>query len=479
MGNTLRCGPVVAGLLFTAGVVTIGAQAPPSTEVATRDAFFEFLIAQRLEDAGDNAGALAALERALTSDPQSAEVQAEIAALHYRSHDRESAAAAAEAALGLDPDNVEAHRVLGLITAAYADAGAAGRPGSIAELVQEAIEHLQRAVDSAAGSTDVGLQYTLGRLHLRAGSALEAVSVLSDVVEQSPNSAQARLSLAQAYANSDQLDGAIETLAAIVERVPRVAAALGQYQEQAGRFIEAADSFTIALQSAPNNPELKLRRIVVLFSAERYGAAADLAVEAFDQHPDDDRFLRLRASALFEDGDPDAAFEVLNRAVELRPQDGGLQLALADLYHDAERIADAERTLRQLVEAQPGNADALNYLGYLLADDGRALDEAVELVRRALDLDPGNPSYLDSLGWAYYRQGALEESERFLVPAAQQLPDNSVILDHLGDLRAMQGRLDEAVASWEAALGGDGADIDREAVERKISSARQGTAREP
>ena len=49
------------------------------------------------------------------------------------------------------------------------------------------------------------------------------------------------------------------------------------------------------------------------------------------------------------------------------------------------------RTLRQFIEVDPANAEALNYLGYMLAESGDQLDEAVRLVQRALDVDPGNP----------------------------------------------------------------------------------------
>jgi Flp pilus assembly protein TadD len=154
------------------------------------------------------------------------------------------------------------------------------------------------------------------------------------------------------------------------------------------------------------------------------------------------------------------------------PRDIPTQFALADLYNDAKRDQDAERTIRQVLAIEPGNADALNYLGYLLADRGQQLDEAIRLVRRALDADPGNPSYLDSLGWAHFRRGDVDEAEKYLAPAAAKLPRNSVIQDHLGDVYARRGRWQDAIAAWMKALDGDGNDLDRNAVQRKIQDAR-------
>jgi len=106
-----------------------------------------------------------------------------------------------------------------------------------------------------------------------------------------------------------------------------------------------------------------------------------------------------------------------------------------------------------------------------LADRGRSLDEAVRLVSRALEVDPGNPSYLDSLGWAHFRRGDLREAEKYLAPAAEQLPRNGVIQDHLGDVFAGLGRWNEAITSWTRALEGEGA-IERRVIEEKIANAR-------
>ena len=57
---------------------------------------------------------------------------------------------------------------------------------------------------------------------------------------------------------------------------------------------------------------------------------------------------------------------------------------------------------------------ALNYLGYMLADRGTRLDEALGYIRRAVALDPQNGAYLDSLGWAYYKMGNYELAEENL-----------------------------------------------------------------
>lgn len=439
---------------------------------APADTYYEFLLARRLEADGDVKGARAALDRAAAADPKSAEIRAEIAALHLRRNERGEAEKAAKAALAIDEKNVEANRVLGLLYAAAADATGERSGPQAAANVRDAITYLERAAAGTTVTADATLYYTLGRLYIRAGTPDKAVQSLTRVLSQNPNSVQGRLAMAQAYAAAKDLKSAINTLQEIIEDEPRVASALAQYQEDAGLLMDAAASYTLALAVQPANRELKIRRIAVLLEAKEYSRAAGFAGDARKQHPNEPVFPRLQGRALFDSGDRTGGLAVLESAVKTFPKDTATMFALADAYADAGRGMDAERMLRQVLAAEPGNANALNYLGYLLAIRGEQLDEAIRLVRRALDAEPDNGAYLDSLGWAHFRRGDLDEAEKYLVAAAAKLPENSEIQDHLGDLHARRGRLSEAIAAWTRALEGDGQDIQKDAIEKKISNAK-------
>ena len=464
MRTRALCRSVAAGLLLLCAGGVVAAQ--------TQDAYFQFLMARHLEAQGDHTGALAALERAAAADPASAAVRAEIAAFQLRRNQRDAAESEALEALRLDEANLEAHRVLGMVYAAGVDAMNARTPRARVEArAQQAITHLERATGEAVLGIDIQIQYALGRLYARTGEPAKAVEAFLRVVSQNPTSTRGRLSLARAYESSDDITNAIATLEVIVDDEPRVASTLAQYQERAGLLKEAAQSYTRALVVEPTSRALKFRRIAAVFNDRNFVQAAAFAAEAQAQHPNDLRFPRLRARAVFENGDPAQALIILEPTARAYPTDTATQLALADLYDDAGRDGEAERTLRRYLEVEPADARVLNHLGYLLANRGRALDEAVRLVQRALVVEPGNPSYLDSLGWAYFRRGDFSEAEKYLSPAAEQLPRNAIVQDHLGDALAGQGRWPDAIAAWTRALAGEG-DIDRRVVEQKVQDAR-------
>ena len=83
------------------------------------------------------------------------------------------------------------------------------------------------------------------------------------------------------------------------------------------------------------------------------------------------------------------------------------------MYEKMKKFDAAETEFRKVLELNPKNASALNYLGYMLADRNMRVNDALDYIKQALELDPDNGAYLDSLGWAYYRSGDLPKAEEY------------------------------------------------------------------
>ena len=168
----------------------------------------------------------------------------------------------------------------------------------------------------------------------------------------------------------------------------------------------------------------------------------------------------------------DEAVGVLRAAEERFPDNTLILFQLGAVFERGRRFEEAEGAFRRVLEQDPDDAQTLNYLGYMLAERGERLDESVDLIRRALELDPHNGAYLDSLGWAYFKQDELELAESPLRAASDQLPRNSVVQDHMGDLLFRFERYAEAIDAWERALAGDREGVDAAALEAKIRDAQ-------
>jgi Flp pilus assembly protein TadD len=122
------------------------------------------------------------------------------------------------------------------------------------------------------------------------------------------------------------------------------------------------------------------------------------------------------------------------------------------MYEKQKKLQEAEAEFRKVLSANPDNASALNYLGYMLADRDLRLQEAHQLIARAVELEPQNGAFLDSLGWVKFRLGRLEEAETLLRQALQRVSRDPIVHDHLGDVYFQQGKLREAIGQWERSL---------------------------
>lgn len=101
------------------------------------------------------------------------------------------------------------------------------------------------------------------------------------------------------------------------------------------------------------------------------------------------------------------------------------------IYFEAGKIEKAVDSLNKAIELDSANANALNSLGYILADKKLDIDQAIDYCRKAVKLNPENPAYLDSLGWAFFRAGKNDEARHYLKRAFELAGSNKTISAHL------------------------------------------------
>lgn len=159
----------------------------------------------------------------------------------------------------------------------------------------------------------------------------------------------------------------------------------------------------------------------------------------------------VEAQILAEANQPDEAFAVLAKALEQFGEDTDLLYSRAIIAAQLDRIPEAEQDLRTVLASEPGNAAALNALGYTLADRTNRLQEAEQLIRQAYEIEPEDPAIIDSMGWIAYRLGRLDEAERYLRQALLR-DRNAEIAAHLGEVLFVQGREQEARQVWNEGL---------------------------
>ncbi len=259
------------------------------------------------------------------------------------------------------------------------------------------------------------------------------------------------------------------------------------------------------------NPDLDAARVLLAEVLSQRGAL-ESAQKVITEVPKDSVYyssaVSVQAFALRRMGDVDGAIGILKSGLTQEPANTRMLAALADVYRVESRFAESEATLNRLlhlddsqtvywmmrgmvrerlgkwdlaekdlqyvIEVQPNNAEALNYLGYSWLDRGLHVDEAMDLIQRAARLKPQSGAIRDSLGWAYYLQGDLERAVRELETAAALEPGDATVNHHLGDVYNALGRDQEAVWQWQRALTLNPPAKERAELEQKLGAHRQG-----
>jgi Flp pilus assembly protein TadD len=187
---------------------------------------------------------------------------------------------------------------------------------------------------------------------------------------------------------------------------------------------------------------------------ERSGAskkAEQFLLSQISSHPEGELYEAL-AQTYQRQGRGNEAIQLLRRAVENKPQDEALLYALGTAHERQGDLENALKRMREVLELNPQNAAAMNFIGYVLAERGRELDEAEGLLLKALALRPDNGAFLDSLGWVYYRRGEYERAVSLLERATALAPGEALIIEHLGDAYVAASRKPQAQDAYLKAI---------------------------
>lgn len=154
---------------------------------------------------------------------------------------------------------------------------------------------------------------------------------------------------------------------------------------------------------------------------------------------------------LKKSGHAKEALKLYNTALKQVPDNVDLLYARALTAETLDKLDITEKDLRSVLHQEPENVNALNALGYTLADRTQRLQEAKKYILKAASLVPDDPAILDSLGWVYFRLGKNEEAIKWLTKAYDKFNDGEIAA-HLGEVLWVSGKKDQAQIVWDKAL---------------------------
>jgi Flp pilus assembly protein TadD len=283
----------------------------------------------------------------------------------------------------------------------------------------------------------------MGVYHEELGDIGEAIAEYKKALKANAQEPAIHLSLASSFVKNNDLAAAISELNATVKLDP-----------------EAVEPHAILalLYSAQNQTEL---------ATSEYEAALKNASKL---QPQNVQVYKSLGGIYIHQKKFKEAKEVYKLSVQLAPGDAEAHFYLATACNELKESAEAEKELKKALELKPDFHEALNFLGYIYAEENRNLDQAETMIRKALEMQADNGAYIDSLGWVYFQKGKTKEAIQELEKASS-LMDDPVIFEHLGDAYLKLEDNQKAKLNWEKSLQLDpGQEKVKEKLEKLNSS---------
>ncbi len=340
-----------------------------------------------------------------------------------------------------------------------------------------------------------GILQRLGQAQVDANDLEGAIQTFEEIAERYPDDLNSLRRLASLEFSAGRYESAAARLEIVLDQNgdrPELAFALGQIRKATGDIDGAISTFDKIERQDPNYFDARIQIAAILESEERF----DEAIVEIDQlrafRPD--RQLDLHAAELMiAGGDFEGGIALMKSLLDGSDGDAEIFYRLGVQYGTHRQIQLALRYMQKVLELDPNNVNALNFIGYSWAELGQNLDEAEELIHRALEIAPEDGYVIDSLGWVYYRMAEmlfkesrrdealqlLDRAHKRLVKAAELTGGDSVVSEHLGDVLLLRGDKEGALDHYEEAVGLDMREDDQPMLLEKRDRLRGDLGRVP
>ncbi len=408
MEKCMRFGAAGISLFLFSAVAVAGMQAPAQSKAdknesaakpaaATPDhaaAYYHYMLAQRYKDLAGMYNSSDYVERAISEykkaigdDPESLFLRVQLAGLYWRVSRIQDAISEAQSVLKINPNDVDAHRLLAhiyLSTLGGSSSGASSR-----DMLQKTITEFEAVYRLDPGDVESALM--LGRLYRANNEPQKAEAVFEKVLSENPDSRQVLVNLTQLY--FDQ--GEYTKIISLLENIPQ------------GKM-DPALLYLLGSAYAQNR---------------NYSKAEDSFQQALAREPDSEDIRRAYAEALMAQGKMQGARAQLQEIVKSDPQSPMSYVRLAQLDREMGNFAEAQKELEQARGLAPDNLE-IPYqeaiLEHTLGNEQKAISLLEEVLKKTEKPDGKyNPAEANNRAVYLQRLGTVYRSEDDYAKAIQ------------------------------------------------------------
>ena len=316
----------------------------------------------------------------------------------------------------------------------------------------EALVFLESTLEELADKRRLRLIYA--RMLFEAERLVDAEKQYEQVHQQAPNDSDILFALAlisMEQGKDESAKGYLNQMIRFNRRANEAHYYLGSIADKNDKIPQAISEYKMV---GPGREYLaaQVRIAALLADQDRLDDARAHLENQRANNPDRyNRLVMIEGQLLSERGHEAEFFELLEMVIKKQPENVELLYFRAMTGQSLGRLDVLEQDLLRVIEIDPGNADAMNALGYTLADQTDRHDEALVLIERALEIKPNEAAFIDSLGWVQYRLENYKDAVTNLRKALS-LFDNDEVAAHLGEVLWVSGEQQEARNVWQKAL---------------------------
>jgi len=472
---------IILSLMGTSGLWSAQTSAPkassqPQNQPSTAEpdhsqAYYHYMLARRFKELAGIYNrsdyvekAISEYKLAMEADPDSLFLRVELADLYWRISRIGDAVREAEAVLKINPNQVDAHRLLGHI---YLRNLSEAQPDNVAkDSLHKAIFHFEALTRLKPSDTDSYI--ILGRLYKLNNEPAKAEAAFKKILTSDPSSGNALSSLAQLYTDQGDYAQAIELLTKIpdTDMSGPLLGMLAYAYSQSHQSDKAIETFEKAMTRDPDNQDIRRAYVEALMDAGKADAARTELQTILKADPEDGKsFMRL-AQLDRQEGRFDQARQELERAKTLMPDSAEVpfqQVLLEDAAGNQDKAIEILQGLIKQTEKPQGQytigeannrAIFLERLGEIYRSQEKydlAIVEFKQIEALGKDQAPrGEGLVVETLRLSKQPKAALAEAEA----AVQKYPDDRPLRRLRASLLGEQGHVDEAIQQLQGMLKG-------------------------
>ena len=214
------------------------------------------------------------------------------------------------------------------------------------------------------------------------------------------------------------------------------------------------------LEIAPDHAGARLQLVGNAWENDDFDRVITLCQEARQYNPDEMAFYYYQGIAYYKRDSLDQALSAFQNGIGVINDDSNPEIVsdfyavMGDILHQKGLAEEAFAAYDSCLQWKDDNIGCLNNYAYYLSERGERLTEAEEMSYKTVKAEPKNSTYLDTFAWILFMQERYAEAKIYIDQALQNKDDsldNSVILEHAGDIYAQNKDIEQALSLWRDA----------------------------